>query len=93
MSTFKQMHNAMDVSQAACKDSDPELFFPEKMTQQAAADAKAVCAECPIIADCLTWAVTAKELGIWGGTTENDRKRLHSSQALASYVLQLRAKN
>lgn len=38
-------------------------------------DAKAMCRRCPVIAECLEWALdTAQPFGIWGGTTERDRR-------------------
>jgi WhiB family redox-sensing transcriptional regulator len=36
-----------------------------------------VCAECPVQADCLQFALaTNQDSGIWGGTTEEDRRKL-----------------
>ncbi len=59
--------------QAACKDMDPEIFFPEKIPLRAvknAAVARAiiVCSECPVKEECLRYAQENKEYqGIWGG--------------------------
>lgn len=58
----------------ACRDLDPELFFPEgtagpALLQQA--EAKSVCHRCPVIAECRTSALnTREEFGVWGGTSE-----------------------
>ncbi len=65
---------------------DPEIFFPVSDTgpalQQVAA-AKAVCARCPVTADCLAWALRAGEPeGIWGGTTPAERRLLRQRGAL-----------
>lgn len=58
---------------AACKDADPDLFFPSQ--GQNGARAKAVCAECPVAAECLQWALVNNEtIGVWGGTNERDRR-------------------
>ena len=63
---------------AACRDHDPELFFPigahgPAATQLAAA--KAVCGTCPLRSACLDWALeTGQEAGVWGGTGEDDRR-------------------
>jgi WhiB family redox-sensing transcriptional regulator len=39
------------------------------------AAAKAICARCPVAADCLAWALGAGEpAGIWGGTTPEERR-------------------
>jgi len=64
---------------AACRDLDTDLFFPvgEGAEAQAQADAaKAVCASCPVRGDCLDFAIaTRQEAGIFGGMTEEDRRR------------------
>jgi len=39
--------------------------------------AKAICAACPVMDDCLSYALeTNQRSGIWGGTTEKERKSL-----------------
>jgi len=45
---------------AVCRDEDPELFFPVGNSGPAlaqVADAKLVCARCPVTTECLTWAL------------------------------------
>lgn len=63
--------------QAACRDADPELFFPISSTgagQPQVAQAKAVCARCQVRAECLGFALASPQVyGIWGGTTEEER--------------------
>lgn len=59
---------------AACRGTDPALFFTERDESQAAA--KAVYAECPVRQECLAYALAAREdLGVWGGTSERERRR------------------
>lgn len=60
------------IGQAACRAADPELFFPERGGRTAAA--KAICRRCPVAAACLETALTAGEYGIWGGTSETERR-------------------
>lgn len=68
--------------QASCRGPgvDPELFFPVSESGLAVgqvAAAKAICAQCPVAGDCLTWALRAGEpTGIWGGTTPGERRLL-----------------
>jgi WhiB family transcriptional regulator, redox-sensing transcriptional regulator len=66
---------------AACRDADPELFFPDGDTRSARAQvktAKLICRGCPVSATCLNWALdSGQEAGIWGGLTEGERHRLH----------------
>jgi WhiB family redox-sensing transcriptional regulator len=60
---------------AACRDLDTAIFFPE--TDEATAAAKAVCATCPVREACLQFAlVTRQDDGVWGGLDENERRRL-----------------
>jgi len=60
----------------ACRQSDPELFFPISAKESAERQieaAKAVCAPCPVRTSCLSYAFEAKADGIWGGTTQDER--------------------
>lgn len=69
--------------QANCLDQDPELFFPIGKTGSSVhqiQDAKAVCSECPVRIECLNKAVSIDAEGIWGGTTEDDRRAMKRSQ-------------
>ena len=65
---------------AACRDTDPDLFFPIGSTGPAVeqiARAKAICRTCEAQAPCLEFALaTNQEAGVWGGTTEDERRRL-----------------
>ncbi|MET9612041.1 WhiB family transcriptional regulator [Kitasatospora indigofera] len=65
---------------ARCRDLDPELFFPLGNTGPAlrqAEEAKAVCHRCPVRERCLAWALeTGQEAGVWGGTSEDERRAL-----------------
>lgn len=40
------------------------------------AEARAVCAACPVITECLTWAIEHNEYGFLGGKTELERAAL-----------------
>lgn len=65
---------------AACRDEDPELFFPVGNSGPAlrqVAEAKAVCVRCPVTASCLRWALDAgQDAGVWGGMSEAERRAL-----------------
>lgn len=65
---------------AACKDEDPELFFPISDIGPGArqtAQAKAVCARCPVRSECLGYALdNGLDHGVFGGTTAEERRRL-----------------
>jgi WhiB family redox-sensing transcriptional regulator len=63
---------------------ETEMFFPTGSTGHAleqAEQAKAVCASCPVRVQCLDWALaTGQDAGIWGGTTEDDRRTLRRAR-------------
>lgn len=67
-------------SAAACLTADPELFFPissSGLALQQVAQARAICARCGIQQACLGYALDAGPVqGIWGGTTEAERRLL-----------------
>jgi WhiB family transcriptional regulator, redox-sensing transcriptional regulator len=67
---------------AACRSTDPELFFPVGNGSPALrqiGQAKQVCARCPVRMPCLEWALeTGQQAGVWGGTSEDERRVLRS---------------
>lgn len=68
---------------SACRDTDPDLFFPVGTTGPALdqiAAAKAVCNTCEAQAPCLEFALaTNQESGVWGGTSEEERRKLRKA--------------
>ncbi len=66
--------------ESSCKDTDPDLFFPVGTTGPAIEQieaAKAVCGICPVQSQCLEFALaTNQDSGVWGGTSEDERRRL-----------------
>jgi WhiB family redox-sensing transcriptional regulator len=66
---------------AACRGLDPKLFFPERGEDTSAA--KAVCAGCPVRGACLAENL-AEHNGIWGGTSEHERRVLRRTWARSS---------
>jgi len=66
--------------QAACRNLDPDIFFPPQGTSsRTLAEARKYCRECPVSTQCLSYALVYRENhGIWGGLTEKERKRLRS---------------
>lgn len=64
---------------ARCRTTDPEIFFD---SSHRVAEAKRVCAQCPVRAECLDFSVTYNErFGIWGGLTQHERAALIRLQA------------
>ena len=72
---------------AACRDTDPDLFFPVGTTGPAIEqieNAKAVCQACDAQGLCLEYALaTNQDSGIWGGTSEEERRKLRKQYQAA----------
>jgi WhiB family transcriptional regulator, redox-sensing transcriptional regulator len=71
---------------AACRDSDPELFFPERGEQAKGQAAKQVCASCQVQQQCRDLAVRAassreEDHGIFAATTPRERSGLRGNLA------------
>ena len=62
---------------AACRDADPDLFFPTATSDVSALQidqAKQICRTCPVSRPCLRCALDSSASGVWGGTTEDERQ-------------------
>jgi WhiB family transcriptional regulator, redox-sensing transcriptional regulator len=64
-------------SAAACRSCDPDLFFPVSssgLPLEQIAEAKAICAQCPVRSECLAFALRTHQVhGVWGGMSEQER--------------------
>ena len=83
-------------NEAACRNSDPDLFFPKetphskrrsyvRVTVENERKAKEICGSCSVLEECLTEAmVIGPKLGWYGilaGLTAKERKQLHDERA------------
>jgi WhiB family redox-sensing transcriptional regulator len=70
-------------SMSACRDTDPDLFFPVGTTGIALEQieaAKTVCRTCDVVDACLEFALaTNQESGVWGATSEEERRKLRKA--------------
>jgi WhiB family redox-sensing transcriptional regulator len=74
------------MAEAECRYHDPETFFPPMggTTRWA----KAVCADCPVVAECLAYAqayesqpwVHSRSGGVYGGLTPDERLRIRQGR-------------
>lgn len=81
----------MDYTDAACRDEDPELFFPERTQGNSVtvhrafalqtAVALTVCGRCPLWDSCLEDNI-GLQYGIVGGTTEEERAKLRRRRGI-----------
>lgn len=73
---------------AACRDTDPDLFFPVGQTGPAIAhieSAKQVCTTCAVKIECLEYSLmTNQDAGIWGGLTEDERRQIRRERRRAN---------
>src|SRR5699024_11249711 len=72
---------------AACRDEDPELFFPIGNFGPALIqieEAKAVCQRCPVSSACLKWALeSGQDGGVWAAPAKGEGA---SSASAAAYL-------
>lgn len=63
-----------------CYDvGDPNIWFPAR--GQDFKTAKAICAQCPVRAACLDYALKHRiRHGIWGGKSERERRKIRSNR-------------
>jgi WhiB family redox-sensing transcriptional regulator len=72
--------------QAACRGTDTAVFYhPENergpSRRRREVRAKEICHECPVIANCLRWALATREpYGVWGGLSVEERDALLTSR-------------
>lgn len=73
---------------AACRDTDPELFFPATeddtsvVVAQYLTAVRPVCQSCPVTTECLRWALDAgQDYGLWAATTPTERRAIRRQRA------------
>jgi len=68
----------------ACHDVPTEVFFPGD-DHGSIGPALQICAECGIREECLEYAIEFGEHGVWGGTSERERRRMSRRRRDAAY--------
>lgn len=79
---------------SACRGMDIEIFFlpynaRNEEKRQRVEEAKKICRTCPVISECLEYALDiGEEYGVYGGMSEDERRvilrRRRSQQRLAN---------
>lgn len=85
---LKGLPTDIDFESGLCRQTDPDLFFPSPGEAVKVRQAKAVCAQCPLLADCRDyimetergWYLSLRH-GIWGGMTPLERLRMDAGAA------------
>ena len=72
---------------AKCSTSiDPDWFFNYEKPQ--GKERKSYCNDCPVIAECLNYALNVKVMGIWGGTTLEERNEIRKIKNITPAMLE-----
>jgi len=65
---------------AACRDKNPEVFFPKQTNPMGHVEARKICTTCPVIKECQgeweTMPPAMQRHGVWWGTTDRDRRAM-----------------
>ena len=59
------------LKRAACLGSSTETFYSEDRPF----DAIRICQTCPVKSECFEYAIKHEDFGVWGGTTEEERRK------------------
>lgn len=89
MDTIHHSHNTpmQWADDAACHGTPGATFYPVTRKHAtwdtpAALAAKAICAGCPVAADCLEWGIHNEIDGIWGGTDPHQRVAIRRQRGM-----------
>jgi WhiB family transcriptional regulator, redox-sensing transcriptional regulator len=67
------------MSRSACHGEDPGLFFPISESGPSLRQierARTTCGRCPVLTTCLRYAMHTRPHGIWGATTDDERRAI-----------------
>lgn len=70
----------MNEARCASPDIPRSAFFSDRAKD--VRRAKAICKHCPVIAECLNYALSVDtyDNGVWGGTSEEERRKLRKQK-------------
>lgn len=70
------------MAKGRCRDMPPSTFFPSDGVGVEVA--REICRECPVQSQCLEYALANRvDHGVWGGTSERERRRIARQRRLA----------
>jgi WhiB family transcriptional regulator, redox-sensing transcriptional regulator len=71
------------MAKGLCRERPPSTFFPSDGV--GVEIARRICAECPVKTHCLEYALrNGIDHGVWGGTSERERRRISRRRRLAA---------
>lgn len=75
------------IDQAACIGSDVDVFFIADTSRgEQYTEARAICAGCPVTAECLEWSYSSaatQEFGFFGGMSPKERRQARKRKRIA----------
>jgi WhiB family redox-sensing transcriptional regulator len=77
--SYQEFYEAIEAAEHIPCREIPEIFFPDdfpvgSLRKQATKMAKDLCQECPVIRECMLYAITNNEtFGVWGGKLLSER--------------------
>lgn len=72
----------------ACRGEDVNIWFPDDGDYTKQAEAKAICRQCPVIANCLAYALDIGEpIGIYGGKSGRERRKIRARARLSTRTI------
>jgi len=74
MSRELTLRTITDRQDRACVHVDASVFYPRQRIRSAIDYAKQICACCPIAIECRDYALAHDLDGVWGGTTQDERR-------------------
>jgi hypothetical protein len=74
---WQQLNQAIDKAPVAIPCvSFPDAYWPEKDWISEINGAKKMCRDCPVMTDCLLYALKWEDEGIWGGMSAVERRKI-----------------
>lgn len=78
------------MEQGNCRSVAPEVFFPSDGV--GVDQARRICVGCPVATECLDYALAHHiDHGVWGGTSERERRRIARSRRLGQRLVEARS--
>ena len=76
------------MAKGRCRTELPSVFFPSDGVGVEVA--RRICADCPVKAPCLEYALrNGIDHGVWGGTSERERRRIARRRRLAATAVEV----
>jgi len=78
---LQELYDAIDAAPVPVPCTNfPDAFFPKNGAESFELQpmARKLCAGCPVLQQCASYAIRNERFGIWGGMTEGGRQRIRT---------------